>query len=70
MRRSVVTLLLLLEPLHFGFEASRVPSTIAYRGIVAAIELGGHAVVAVACAGAALVFWNGGPDGACQEFCV
>jgi len=62
MRRSVVTLLLLLEPLHFGFEASRVLSTIAYRGIVAAIELGAHAVVAVACAGAALLFWNGGQD--------
>jgi hypothetical protein len=62
MRRSIVTLLLVLEPLHFGFEASRVLSTIAYRGRVAAIELGAHAIVAVVCAGAALAFWNGGPD--------
>ena len=62
MRRGIVTLLLLLEPLHFAFEASRVLSTIAYRGLVAALELGTHAVVAVLCAGAATTFWNSGPD--------
>jgi hypothetical protein len=62
MRRFLVTLLLLLEPLHFALEALRVFSTIAFRGLVAAMELGAHAVITVLCAGAALAFWNGGPD--------
>ena len=62
MRRRVVTLLLLLEPARFALEASRVLSTIGYRGFAAALELVAHAVIAVLCAGTALVFWNGGPD--------
>ena len=61
MRCSLVTLLLLLEPLHFALVASRVLSTIAYRGLVAWLELGAHAVVAVLCVGAAAAFWNSGP---------
>ena len=64
MRRFVVTLLLLLEPARFALEASRVLSTIAYRGTPATIELGSHGIVAVVCAGAALAFWNGAPDAA------
>jgi len=62
MRRSVVTLLLALEPLRFVFELLRVLSTIVYRGPIAAAELALHAVVAVVCAGAALAFWNGSAD--------
>jgi hypothetical protein len=62
MRRSLVALLLLLEPMRFAVELSRVLSTIAYRGPAAAIELGLHAIIAVVCAGAALAFWNGGAD--------
>jgi hypothetical protein len=62
MRRAFVALLLLMEPLHFAVETLRVLPTIAYRGLAAAFELGVHAVVAVTCAAAASVFWNGGAD--------
>ena len=62
MRRSVVALLLLVEPARFAVEASRVLSTIAYRGMPAVIELLLHGIVAVICAGAAFTFWNRSPD--------
>ena len=62
MRRLIAALLVFWEPLRFATEALSVVSTIAYRGIVAAVELVLHGCVAALCAAAGLAFWNSGPD--------
>ena len=51
------------EPLRFAGEAAGVLPTIAYRGWLAAVELGAHALVAAASVAGGVALWNGVPDG-------
>lgn len=62
MLRLLTIFLLVWEPLHFAAEALGVFPTIAYRGVLAVVELILHGLVAAISAAAGLALFNGAPD--------
>ena len=62
MLRLVAAVLIVWEPLRFAGEALQVLPSIQYRGLVAALELLVHGVVAAVSVGAGFALWNGTPD--------
>jgi hypothetical protein len=60
--RVVAVLLLAWEPLNFALRGLSVLPTLAYRSWMAGAELAVHGLVAVCCAAAGMLLWNGAPD--------
>jgi hypothetical protein len=54
-------MLLLWEPMNFAGEALTVVPTIVYRGLLPAIELSTHGLVAALAAAAGLALWSNTP---------
>ena len=57
--KSLIAIVLMLEPLRFAFEALGVIPTVPYRGTVAALELLAHGAVAAIAAAGAMALTNG-----------
>lgn len=60
--RVIAVLLLAWEPLNFAIRGLQVLPTLAYRSWLASAELAVHGLVAVFCAAAGMLLWNGSPD--------
>ncbi len=63
MLRLLAVILIFWEPLHFAAELLGVFPTIAYRGVLAVVELVAHGLVAAVSAAAGFALLNRVPDG-------